>query len=127
MLTVREPAEHTIAGRMVRQTQRHATPSVHHVDVPPAVILPGKGDVPAVRRELGPCFRSRVAGDAPGITALARDQPQIALVREDDFVLVHVSVTHQVTLGPRRTPTRKNRCQNDCFPHYALQHDIAPF
>src|SRR5690348_1032818 len=76
----------------------------HYVDVVIAVILRGKGDPLPVGRELREQFLAGVRRDSACDAAIARGEPQVASITENDEVAVDVGELHepafrQVDLG----------------------------
>src|SRR3974390_891377 len=84
---------------MERQLLRLSSLGRHDVDVVVAVILGGKSDPFPVGRELAEELLPGMTGHAARYTSVARHQPEVSAVTEDDFVLGHVRKAHQPAFG----------------------------
>src|SRR5258708_38397095 len=67
----------------------------NNVDIRIAVVGGGEGDPFAVRRKFGVELVASAGGDADSGATFARSGPEIARVREDDFVFGYVSVAEE--------------------------------
>ena len=88
-------AERRCGALIKRQLPGLAALGGHYIDVEIAVVLSGEGDPFAVGRKFREQFASRIGGDAPGVSARAGRQPEVAAVHEDNLVLIDVGKAHQ--------------------------------
>ena len=81
--------------RVKGELTRFPALSWHNIDMGASLVLAGKGNVFAIRREPGEYLLTGMRGKLPGHTALTGDQPEIACIGEDNFALVDVRISHQ--------------------------------
>ena len=111
-------------GRVKRQLSRRASGRRHDVDLFVAVVLAGKGDPLAVRRELGEQLQTRVRREAGSRAAGGGCEPDVAGVGERDPVAREIGESQEpgglAGLGRARRRDRSEREQNDAASRRAL-------
>src|SRR5438105_1744603 len=80
---------------MKREALRFAAFGGNHVNIGIAVVGSGEGDPFTIGRKLGIELVARTGGNADCGAALAGSGPEIAGVREDDFIFGDISVTEK--------------------------------
>ena len=93
-------------GGVEGQLFRNTASGRHDVDLFVAVVLPGEGDLAAVRREPGEEFLPRVGGQPHRGPAGGRGGPEVAGVGEDDAVPVDVRKAEEPGFGTGRMRQR---------------------
>ena len=92
-LAIVGPAPGGVGAGVPGQALRFATVDRYDVDVRVAIVLTREGHRAAVRRELGVALDALEAGQAPCVTALASDDPQVSAVGKDDVLGADVGVS----------------------------------
>ena len=86
------------AGRIERQLLGNATGGGDYINLLVAVVLSGEGNPFPIGREFGEKFEAGMRGKPGGHSARGRCGPEIACVREDDFVAMNIGKAQELGL-----------------------------
>ena len=118
------PAAHLVRQRVPGQAHGLAAGRGHHVDVGVAVVLARERHQAAVGREMGIGLGAGEGGQAPGVAAVAVDDPDVVGVHEGDLRGAHVGHAQQqgflVGGGRRQGDRNEQQATKDHRSHGVL-------